>query len=130
MGVYSPGMLLHFPEQFRDFTYFDMIPNINSGYTLNGGPPAIYSGVLQNDVSQVMDSNGHLVDSTHENLWTDSVLQKGHYVLFEGVTYRIVFANDWSNEGGFYNYSLQRLVGDNGTPNTTNWTTGIGATQV
>lgn len=117
MGVYSPNMLVHWPEQFRQFTYFNMIPKINSGYSIDPAtPPKTIWGVLQNNTTMVKESNGNLVSQSQELLWTDEVLTMGYFVQFGEVIFRIVPANDWENEGGFSWYNLERLVGDNGTP--------------
>jgi hypothetical protein len=122
MGVYSPNMLAHFPEQFRMFTYFNMDPKINSGYTVS--TPASYWGILQNDTSFVKDGNGNLVEVNHENLWTDQKLIRGFFIEFDAVNYRIVDGSDWPHEGGFYHYTLDRQVGDNGTPDPQVWSFG------
>jgi hypothetical protein len=123
MGVYSPDMLAHFPEQFRDFSYFDMQEQVNSGYVIIG-TPVLYSGILQNDSSMVADSSGNLVQIQHENLWFEGLLDRGKYVDFDSTRYRIVNGSDWPTEGGFYHYTLERLVGDNGTIDPTVWDIG------
>lgn len=123
MGVYSPDMLLHFPEQFRQYTYFNMDPGINSGYTVSS-TPVTYWGVLQNNTTMVKDSNGNIVTSGNEFLWTSESLTMGWFVQFGDITYRIIPSNDWVSEGGFTQYSLQRVIGDNGAPSTQAWAMG------
>ena len=132
MGAYSPNMLLHWPEQFRQFIYFDMSPNINSSYTMLADPaPRTLWGVLQNSRSDIESSNGNLVSVNHESLWTDNKLDAGKFIQFtesQTIIYRIVVGNDWPNEGGFYNYTIERLVGDNGAIDSTDYTSAIGGT--
>lgn len=123
MGVYSPNMAAHFAEQFRKFTYFNMAAKTNSGYTISSNPVQFW-GVLQNNTSLVKESNGNTVQETHENLWTSEKLTIGWYVQFEETIFRIIPSNDWSNEGGFFNYTLERQPGDNGTPDSQSWAFG------
>ncbi len=128
MGLYG-NMLSYHAGQLRSFTYFDMTPNVNSGYTINPNVPVVtLRGVLQNAMSKVADSNGNLVDINDERLWTTSLLDRGKFVQFGTVTYRLVDGNDWPFEGGFYMYTLERVVGDNGTPDTNNYTLSLGGT--
>jgi hypothetical protein len=130
MGLYG-NMLSYHPGQFREFTYFDMTPGTNSGYTINPNVPvSTIRGVLQNSTSKVADSNGNLVDINDERLWTNTILIRGYFVQFQDITYRIVDGNDWPFEGGFYLYTLERVVGDNGTPDTGTYTTGLGGTPL
>ena len=123
MGVYSPNMNLHFPEQFRQFTYFNMTAKTNSGYEVST-PPVTYWGILQNSTTAIKDSNGNLAQGGNEFLWTDAPLVMGWFVLFSGITYRIIPSNDWVNEGGFTQFTLQRIIGANGTPDSQVWATG------
>jgi hypothetical protein len=116
-GVYG-SMLLSFPEQKRAFKYFDMDPQINSGYIPDPIQPTIL-GILQNDVSMVKDSNGNLVQIDHMFLWTEAKLDLGKFVSFDNTVYRITPGNNWSFEGSFYRYGISRLVGDNGTSTDT-----------
>ena len=130
MGLYG-SMLTYFAGQFRDFTYFNQNPKINSGYTFDPLVPiGKYRGVLQNSTSDIEDSNGHLTNRIDEFLWTEANLQVGFFVIFLETTYRIVPSNDWKNEGGFTRYTIKREVGDNGTPDTNNYTLGLGGTPV
>jgi hypothetical protein len=128
MGVYG-DMLMHFPEQFREMQYFDMLPKINSGFTVDGSATTIWA-VIQNAASAIKESNGNLISSDHMNLWTETKLKRGAFILFENVTFRIVNGNDWPSEGGFYMYTVERVVGDNGTSNTVDWSVGVGGTPV
>lgn len=131
MGVYSPNILLHFPEQFRQFTYFNMTPKINSGYIIdNNFLPQKLWGILQNSLNEIKESNGNLVKQINEFLWTDSALDIGKYVQFDAIIYRIIPSNDWINEGGFTRYTIDRMVGDNGTPDLTDWTKGLGGVPI
>lgn len=128
MGVYG-DMLLFWPEQLREMQYFNMLPNINSGFTIDSSAVTIW-GVIQNAASAIKESNGNLISSDHMNLWTESKLTRGWFILFDSTTYRIVNGNDWPSEGGFYMYTIERAVGDNGSSNSTDWTVGVGGTPV
>ena len=123
MGVYSPSMILHFPEQIRDFQYFNATPSVNSGYTPIGTPVTVH-GVIQNDVTAIRESNGTIVNIDHMNVWIDSQLNRGWFLLFQETMFRIVNGNDWPFEGGYYLYTIERVVGDNGTPSTVVWNKG------
>lgn len=130
MGLYG-NMLTHFTGQFRDFTYFNMVPGINSGYTIDQNVPVVtLRGVLQNSESRVMDGNGNLVRSNDEYVWTTTELEVGRFVKFGDTTFRIIPSNEWIFEGGFFRYMVNRLVGDNGTPSTGDFTTGLGGTPL
>ena len=128
MGVYG-DMLLFWPEQLREMQYFNMLPKINSGFTVDSSSVKIW-GVIQNAASAIKESNGNLISSDHMNLWTETKLTRGWFILFDSTTFRIVNGNDWPNEGGFYMYTIERVVGDNGTTNATDWTLGVGGTPV
>lgn len=128
MGIFG-NMLSYHTGQLRTFTYFNMVSKLNSGYTMDLNVPVLtLRGVLQNALSKIADSNGNLVDVNDEKLWTTTVLNRGYFVKFGDITYRIVDGNDWPFEGGFLFYTLERLVGDNGTPDTNTYTAGLGGT--
>ena len=130
MGLYG-NMLSFFAGQLRTFTYFNQIAVINSGYVIDPNfTPQTLRGILQNSSSDIRDSNGNLVTTNDEYLWTTSVLQIGYFVTFDDTTYRIIPSNEWTFEGSFTKYTINRVVGDNGTPNTGNFTLGIGGTPV
>ena len=130
MGLYG-NMLTYHSGQLRDFTYFNMVPKVNSGYTIDPNVPVLnLRGILQTSRSEIADSNGNLVMKVNEFLWTESVLQIGYFVTFDTVTYRIIPSNDWTFEGGFQWQSLERVVGDNGTPNAGDFTIGLGGTPL
>jgi hypothetical protein len=116
-------MLLHFPEQFRPFTYFNMTAKVNSGYDISSNP-VTYWGVLQNSTTMVKDSNGNLATAGNEFLWTDQALTMGWFVQFGDIVYRIIPSGDWITEGGFTQYSLQKIIGDNGSLATQAWAMG------
>ena len=128
MGVYGE-MMLFWPEQFREMQYFDMMPGINSGFAVDTPAVTIY-GVIQNAASTIKESNGNLISSDHMTLWTETKLERGKFILFDSITFRIVNGNDWPTEGGFYMYTIERVVGDNGTPSTLNVATIIGGTPI
>ena len=127
MGGLYGSMLTYFSGQLRPFTYFNMTSKLNSGYTIDPNVPVqTFRGVLQNSTSDVFDSNGNLAINNNEFLWARADLQVGYFVKFGTDTFRIIPSNDWTFEGGFTRYTVSRLIGDNGTPDTNNYTAGLG----
>ena len=117
-GVYGSSIIA-FPEQFVDVTYFDMAPEQGSGYGPRTGVQTIRAVVQCTVGRRVLDINGNLVTTRKMELWTDQLLQSGKFVEFTEdaipVVYRLVGDNEWRREDGFAVYSLERVVGANGT---------------
>ena len=123
MGVYSPDMLLHFPEQLRPFLYFNATADINSSYTPVGSPVTVW-GIIQNAASSIKENHDNLSTSDHMNVWIDTKLNIGWFLSFQSTMYRIIPGNEWNFEGGFYSYTIERVMGDNGTPVAQTWNKG------
>lgn len=117
MAIYGE-MLLSFPEQFRSFTYFDMPALINDSYGTRTNISTI-QGVVQNAGTDIKDSNGNIVKTDEMNIWTMANLIHGRFIEFNSIVYRIIPGNDWPTEGGFYSYTIKKLVGSNGTSTDT-----------
>ncbi len=114
MSVYGE-MLLAFPEQFRQFSFFEALANLNDGYGERQNVKKYY-GVIQTSNSTVKDLNGNLVRSIHYRLWTrskfpDSLGSMGRFVDFGGLVYRVMSESDWPTEGGFYFHDLEKVIG-------------------
>jgi hypothetical protein len=127
MAVYGEA-LLAFPEQFRDYLYFDADPKIGDGYEGRENVKSA-TGVVQTATSRAKDSNGNLVISRNYKLWTATKLGAGKFVEFEGLIYRVMTDADWPNEGGFYDFDIEKVVGSTirKTPETADeWNTGEG----
>lgn len=120
MSVYG-DMLLHFPDQRRALTVFDMTPKINGGWNkvVDQSGNLItqtITGVYQNTGGdQTVDSNGNLVHKKSLELWTETKGLDDKFTTYEGSIYRLKADNQWESEGGFYRYTLEKVVGNNGT---------------
>lgn len=120
-GVYG-DMLLVWPEQMRSVDIFDMKPLINGGWDTvkdQQGKTIITTimGVYQNTRGgAVKDSNGNLVKTNGQELWTRTGGLDGKFLTHtDGNVYRLNASNDWSFEGGFIRYSLEKVVGNDAT---------------
>jgi hypothetical protein len=121
MGIYGNG-LRDFPEQYRTVEYFNMTPNMSGGYdpVLDDDEepvePTDIEGVLQNTGKKgVKDSNGNIAYVSSMEFWSEDELELGWFIKFNDVTFRLIPANDWSIEDGFYRYGLEKLIGDDGS---------------
>lgn len=131
MSVYG-DMLLFWPEQRRSLTLFDMKPKINGGWDkvtdpLSGQVITItITGVYQNTGGDAtIDGNGNLVHKKQMELWTETGGLSDKFTEYQGSTYRLKSDNDWESEGGFFRYSLEKVVGNNGTESdNAAWNTG------
>jgi hypothetical protein len=125
-GIYGE-LLDHFPEQFQSIPVFDMDPKINNGYE-NKTPDVLVQGIIQNYETDVLDNNGNLAVKAGLYLWTYRPVTAGFFCRYQNTVYRLIVANDWPREGGFFEYRMERLVGSDGqvqvTPafnNTGSW---------
>lgn len=114
-GIYG-DMLLGFAEQQRNVAVYDMTPRINGGWDIVEGPEISVIGVFQNTGgSRIKDGNGNLVQSNSCELWTSAGNLDGKFIKKDGSVFRLTGGNDWSFEGGFYRYSLEKVVGNDAT---------------
>lgn len=120
MSVYG-DMLLYWPEQRRSLTVFDMKPKINGGWdkVLDQSGKLItqtITGVYQNTGGDsTVDQNGNLVHKKQLELWTETGGLADKFTTYENNIYRLTSDNQWESEGGFYRYTLEKVVGNNGT---------------
>ena len=120
MSVYG-DMLLYWPEQRRSLTVFDMRPKINGGWDKvvdqqGNLITTTITGVYQNTSGdQTVDSNGNLVHKKSLELWTETKGLEDKFTTYENSIYRLKADNQWESEGGFYRYTLEKVVGNNGT---------------
>lgn len=124
-GIYGDS-LLAWPEQQRAFIVYDMTPEVNGGWTEVPDSRRPIVGIYQNTTGkQIKDSNGNLVAGKGQELWTEEGNLDGLFITEEGTIYRVKASNNWSFEGGFYKYNLEKVVGNNGTEHdNTTWNTG------
>lgn len=119
-GVYG-DMLLCFPEQMRPFSVYEMNPRINGGWdkvTDEHGEviTQIVFGVFQNTRGgNQHESNGNLVETDGCEFWTVAENLGGKFLDFRGDVYRLKDTNRWCFEGGFFRYSVDKVVGNNAT---------------
>lgn len=120
MSVYG-DMLLFFPEQRRSLTVYAMEPKINGGWNKVVDPQTgkvitqSITGVFQNTSGdQTRDSNGNLVHVKGMELWTEAPGLADKFIDINGSVYRLTADNDWEHEGGFFRYTLNKVVGNNG----------------
>lgn len=124
MGIYG-NMLLAFPEQFRTIEVYEMEPKHNGGWTEPTGRRQV-SGIYQNTTGdQIKDSNGNLARAAGLEFWTQDNTLAGFFTQINSDVYRFVSNNNWETEGGFFRYSLQKVVGNDGTESADPaWNTG------
>ena len=120
MSVYG-DMLLYWPEQRRSLVVFDMKPKINGGWdkVVDQQGKLItqtITGVYQNTGgNQTVDANGNLVHKKQLELWTETSGLADKFTTYENSIYRLTSDNQWESEGGFFRYTLEKVVGNNGT---------------
>lgn len=115
MSVYG-DMLLFFPEQRRSLTVYAMEPKINGGWNKVLGSEQSITGIFQNTAGdQTRDQNGNLVHTKGMELWTETSGLADKFTEIHGSVYRLTADNDWEHEGGFFRYTLNKVVGNNGT---------------
>ena len=74
----------------------------------NGGYGERYNVVYvmvapQNYGSHVLTVNGNLIRTNNKLFWSESVLQSGYFIEFDGAVYRFSRDNEWIREGGYWN---------------------------
>ena len=114
-GIYG-DTLLAWPEQQQSFQVYEMQPQVNGGWTITEGSEQTILGVFQNTRGrQIKDNNGNLVQGNGGELWTAQPALEGKFIQIDGTTYRLNASNNWSREGGFIRYGLEKVVGNAGT---------------
>ena len=124
-------MLLAWPEQQRAIQVFNMTPKPNGGWDVEkdqSGQKITQTviGVFQNTRGGgIKDSNGNLVKTDGREFWTQTASLEGKFFEWNGKVYRLTDTNNWSFEGGFYRYGVEKVVGNNGTESdNTTWNLG------
>lgn len=119
-GIYG-DMLLAFTEQQRTLSVYDMTPLVNGGWqkVVDAHGDLITTtiiGVFQNTRGGgLKENNGNLVETDGRELWTYTADLAGKFIDWENAVYRIKDTNNWSYEGGFYRYGLEKVVGNDAT---------------
>ncbi len=125
-GIYG-DMLLHFTEQNEDLLAFKMTPRQNGGWDTVVGSSVAFVGIIQNTGgSRIKDGNGNLVKTDGMEVWTERGGLDGYFLGWKGNIYRVgMGSGDWERQGGFYRYSLEKVVGNDGSESIdTSWNTG------
>lgn len=132
-GIYG-DMLLAWPEQQRTINIYDMKPKVNGGWDIvkDKAGNIIYTtiiGVFQNTRGGgVKDGNGNLVVTNGCELWTQTADLDGKFFQKDNVVYRLTDTNNWSFEGGFHRYGVEKVVGNDGTESdNASWNIGAGS---
>lgn len=114
-GIYG-DMLIAFPEQLQTLTVYAMTPKVNGGWDIVPESSKTVYGICQNTTANsIKENQGNLVNSGGLELWTDTGDLDGFFMSYSGSVYRVSGNNNWNAEGGFYRYTLEKLVGNNGT---------------
>lgn len=124
-GIYG-DMLIAFPEQLRMVTVFAMIPKINGGWEVVEKSKHSIQGVLQHTGGKaIKESGGNLATSSVYELWTSAENILGLFTRIKSNIYSIKAVSEWSHEGGFFKYSLEKVIGNDGAEsNNTTWNIG------
>ncbi len=124
-GIYG-DMLIAFPEQLRTFGVFAMIPKVNGGWEVVEKSKHSIKGVLQHTSGKALkESGGNLATSSGYELWTSAENILGLFTRIKSNIYRIKAVSEWSHEGGFFKYTLEKVIGDDGVKSkNTTWNTG------
>ena len=125
-GIYG-DMLLHFLEQMENLSAYKLAPKQGAGWDAVPNSTLTFKGIIQNTGgSRIKDGNGNLVKTDGMEVWTQKAGLSGYFMVYGNVTYRLVANNDWSRQGGFQRYSLEKVVGNNGSESdNTTWNTGV-----
>ena len=125
MSVYG-DLLLAFPEQRRTINVYKMTPQINGGWTKVDGSDITVTGIYQNTRGNMLkDSNGNLVQSAGFEFWTNTRDLDGCFTQINGRVYRFNGSTSWDWEGGYQRYSMEKVVGNDGTESiNVTWNTG------
>lgn len=111
MAIYG-DMLALFPEQFRMFEYFSMKPESVASYSTRVSLGKVRGCFQYMKRGELRQENDSLADVNIPTVWTRRKLQTGNFIQREDETYRIINANNWLFEGGFYCYTLETVVGN------------------
>lgn len=124
-GIYG-DMLIHFVEQFETLSAYKMTPKQGAGWDTVANSTMTFKGIIQNTGgSRIKDGNGNLVKTDGMEVWTEKAGLIGYFMTYGNIVYRLTGDNDWSRQGGFWRYGLEKVVGNNGSESdNTSWNTG------
>lgn len=123
-GIYG-DMLLAWPEQHTEITVYEMQPKINGGWEEPENAKVVRGIYQHTGGKNLKENNGNLAQSSAVEFWTTEGGLNGFFTIIENNVYRLAGDNQWKTEGGFYRYSLQKVIGNDGTESDdTTWNTG------
>lgn len=133
-GIYG-DMLLAWPEQNRTIEVYEQTAKVNGGWDPVKDPQTgkviktAVTGVFQNTRGGgIKDSNGNLVKTDGREFWTLTAGLEGKFFDWNSNVYRLTDQNNWSFEGGFNRYGVEKVVGNNGTESdNATWNLGGGS---
>lgn len=115
MAVYG-DQLAFFSEQFIRIKNYSMEPNTVAGFKERVFI-CDFRGVLQELKGGSFDKEGETLNETEvPTIWTRKNLKTGTFIVpdegdYKGIIYRITSPQGFKKPGGFYVYTLQRVVG-------------------
>jgi hypothetical protein len=120
MGVHG-NVLPFFCDELRTFKYFNMMPEITTGFSNRIGVKKI-KGILHM-YSVPPSAEGTSVRQSHANsviekvpfLWTKYPLIIAWFIEDGLDIYRLTSLNEWLREGSMQVFGLEKVVGDDGT---------------
>lgn len=124
MGVYGNN-LLYFTEQMRSLIIFNQTAKINGGWVKDENSERTVRGIFQNTrPCQIKDSNGNSATSSGFEFWSEDGTCGESFTQIKNKVYRLVSLHDWDFEGGFYKYSLEKVVGSATESDNATWNLG------
>lgn len=121
MGSIHGSMTVHFTEEFRPFTYFQMDPRVTSGYenkrniTRARGVVHMYSAPPTAEGVKLRDVGHNLVIEKKPFLWSRTVVPVGWFIEYNSDVYRVLSHNEWDFEASMTIHGLEKVVGDDGS---------------
>lgn len=114
-GIYGET-LLAFPEQFRFIEVFQMEAEVNAGWSIDEDSRKRIRCLYQHTGGKrLKETGGNLTEGSSNELWTKEPNLNGWFTRLSGDVYRINADNNWNHEGGFSHYTLEKIIGNDGT---------------
>ena len=125
MSIYG-NILLHFTEQMINVEYFQQIARVGSGYDPVGESSLIRVILQAGQGKEILGATGRLSQhagwrtlavTDKEAIWTVTPLVLGHYIRHPYNRKVMVIDKelDWAREAGFYAYTIEKVVGEDGS---------------
>ena len=118
-GVYGE-FLASFSELFEDFKIYKQKPKVASGYDLEFSRTerGIRQSVAQTIVDKTKKRAGVMDIGEEWTLWTYNKIDPAtEFVEIDGRMFRPMSNSKFNREGGFYEMTVEALVGNDGSQN-------------